>query len=137
MHPRRGQIDRQLVTRVSYRELTGRFGVSKTALGRHLNNCIAPKVRHLQEKSDERYALDVIDQLKRINKDAVAILDAHRDEEPETALRAIAEIRKQIELQAKLLGDLDERPVVNVLLSSPYWMAPGTACPVPTSVPST
>jgi hypothetical protein len=31
-------------------------------------------------------------------------------------------VQRQIELQAKLLGDLDERPVINVLVSS-EWVA--------------
>jgi hypothetical protein len=39
----------------------------------------------------------------------------------DTALKAMDRIRRQIELQAKLLGELDERPQINVLLA-PEWL---------------
>ncbi len=110
-----------MVCRVGYRNIAKRFSVSTAPLTRHLHNCIAPRVRRLQEEADECHVLDVVGQLRRINEEASRILDANRTAEPDTALRAIAEIRRQIELQAKLLGDLDDRPVVNVLLS-PEWL---------------
>jgi len=36
------------------------------------------------------------------------------------ALRSIDRVQRQIELQAKLLGELDERPVVNVTISAEW-----------------
>jgi hypothetical protein len=51
----------------------------------------------------------------------VAILhEARQAGNAETALKAIDRVQRQIELQAKLLGELDERPQVNVLVSSEW-----------------
>jgi hypothetical protein len=74
-----------------------------------------------QEAEEVRQALDVLQQLRTINAAALTVLrDARAASDGDLALKAIDRIHKQIELQAKLLGDLDERPVVNVLLS-PEW----------------
>jgi hypothetical protein len=40
----------------------------------------------------------------------------------DTALRAVDRVLRQIEFQARLLGELDERPQVNVLLA-PEWVS--------------
>jgi hypothetical protein len=46
---------------------------------------------------------------------------AEASEQHRTALSAIREARSNLELLAKLLGELDERPAVNVVLS-PEWL---------------
>jgi hypothetical protein len=51
-----------------------------------------------------------------------AILEAaEASEQHRTALSAIREARSNLELLAKLLGELDDRPTVNVLIS-PEWL---------------
>ncbi len=71
---------------------------------------------------EEARALDVVQQLKTINGAALTVLrDARTAGDGDLALKAIDRILRQIELQAKLLGDLDERPVITVLLS-PEWL---------------
>jgi hypothetical protein len=51
-----------------------------------------------------------------------AILEAaEASEQHRTALSAIREARGNLELLAKLLGELDDRPTVNVLIS-PEWL---------------
>lgn len=73
------------------------------------------------EAAEVRQALDVSQQLKAINGAALSVLrDARAAQDGDLALKAVDRIQRQIALQAKLLGDLDERPVVNVLLS-PEW----------------
>ncbi len=77
------------------------------------------RVRHEEERD---IALDVIEQLKTINSASLAILEEARNAtEPDLALKAVDRIHKQIELQAKLLGELDERSHVNLYLS-PEWL---------------
>ncbi len=77
------------------------------------------RVRHEEERD---IALDVVEQLKTINSASLAILEEARNaREPDLALKAVDRIHKQIELQAKLLGELDERPHVNLYLS-PEWL---------------
>jgi hypothetical protein len=61
------------------------------------------------------------EQLKAINAASLKILaDARMVGDPDTQLKAIDRIHKQIELQAKLLGEIDDRPQVNILVS-PEW----------------
>jgi hypothetical protein len=65
--------------------------------------------------------------LRAINGVSLSILDeARRSNNPTIALKAIDRVQRQIELQAKLLGELDERPQVNVLLA-PEWLTVRTA----------
>jgi hypothetical protein len=78
-------------------------------------------VARAQEAADVREALDVIAQLKAINSATFKVLvEARETGRPSLALAAIDRVQRQIELQAKLLGELDERPVVNLLLA-PEW----------------
>lgn len=74
------------------------------------------------EREEVRQALDVVTQLKAINGTCLRVLnDAVQAGDPETVLKAVDRIHRQIELQAKLLGELDERPVINVLMQ-PEWL---------------
>ncbi len=61
--------------------------------------------------------LDTAAQLRTINERAIRILDNTEAEDPRTAILALREIREQLALQAKLLGDLpaDGAVTVNIL----------------------
>ncbi len=76
-----------------------------------------------QEAREEAQALDVVKQLKAINGSTLAILsDACKTRDHNVALKAIDRVQRQIELQAKLLGAIDDRPQVNILISA-EWLA--------------
>jgi vacuolar-type H+-ATPase subunit I/STV1 len=67
--------------------------------------------------------LDAVQQLKDINKTTYSLLDQLKDDDGKIllsggylALAAIDRIQKQLELQAKLLGDLPSGPVINITL---------------------
>ncbi|HEV2125084.1 MAG TPA: hypothetical protein VGW38_20230 [Chloroflexota bacterium] len=91
------------------------------SLYRHRDSCLPATLVKAAEQEDVAHALDVVKQLKAINAASLTILnEARQSGKPALALQAIDRIHKQIELQAKLLGDLDERPQVNVLVS-PEW----------------
>ena len=70
----------------------------------------------------ERAAIDIVKQLRAINAASVAILhEARQAGNTETALKAVDRVLRQIEFQARLLGELDA-PQVNVLLA-PEWVS--------------
>jgi predicted transcriptional regulator len=59
--------------------------------------------------------LDTVQQLISINEDTKLILqEAKLSGDLRTALKAIERIEKQLELQAKLLGDISDQPIVNI-----------------------
>jgi hypothetical protein len=121
-HPKRAAIEAALVAGTPYRDIALQHRVGVLSVQRHASDHVKQQIAQAQEARDEAQALDVVRQLKAINGASIAILAAaRRTGKHETALRAIDRIQRQLELQAKLLGDLDERPVVNVMLS-PEWL---------------
>jgi hypothetical protein len=83
---------------------------------------------HIKQAAKEQHArreeaktLDVLGQLRAINATTLKILH-HCQADPKKwglALHAIDRVHRQIELQAKLLGDLNEHQV-NVVLPAPW-----------------
>ncbi len=121
-HPKRGAIDRALAAGASNRSLASLYDVSEASVRRHRSKHLPARVAKAQEEEDVREALDVVKQLKAINAASLHILKEAREQGKQgTALGAIDRIHKQIELQAKLLGELDDRPQINVLVS-PEWL---------------
>lgn len=121
-HPERAAIERAMVAGVSYRHVASQWQTSTTSLQRHRAACLSADVVRVQADADDRRALDVVQQLRAINAATLAVLtQARATGKPDLVLRAVDRVQKQIELQAKLLGDLDERPQINVLLA-PEWL---------------
>jgi hypothetical protein len=144
-HPQRAALDKCLAANESNRAVSLRFGTSIAALQRHRANHL-PKVlarahQRAQQRQDvahadavgavaqqrdeqeQAQAIDIVKQLKAVNAVSVAILhEARQAGDRDIALRAIDRITKQIELQARLLGELEEaRTQVNIL-ASPEWI---------------
>lgn len=66
----------------------------------------------LQTKKVETH-LNVIQQLSDINTETLSILkDAKKSHDAKIALLAIQRVEKQLELQARLLGEIDESPKI-------------------------
>src|SRR5260370_37935836 len=121
-HPQRAALEAQLVAGIAYRTIADHFSVSKTALIRHAGDHVKQQIAQAQEAREEAQSLDVVRQLRAINAAAIAILTAaRRTGEHDIALKAIDRIQRQLELQAKLLGEIGDAPVVNVMLS-PEWL---------------
>ncbi len=122
-HPQRHAIEKALVGGTPNRRIATQHGLSEAAVRRHADAHLPVALVQAQEAQEVAQALDVLQQLRTINGAALTVLrDARTASDGELALKAIDRILKQIELQAKLLGELDERPVVNVLIS-PEWLA--------------
>ena len=105
-----------------YRTIAEQYGTSPPAITRHVSDHIKQAVKEQQARRDEAKTLDVLAQLRTINAVTLAILQEARADKKQhgLALQAIDRVQKQIELQAKLLGDLDDRPQVNVWLPAPW-----------------
>ncbi len=105
-HPQRALIDRQLVTGQPLRDVSGRFGVSRSALGRHsahLPHAVIA-VREAEEAAD---AQSLLDEVRALHRRAGAILDkAEQSGKWAVALAAVRECRSTLELLGRLTGEL-------------------------------
>jgi len=122
-HPKREEVDRALVEGVSAAEISGRYRtVGERAVRRHRSNHLPAKLVMAEKAAEVAQADNLLDQVGDLQRRALAILDmAEEAGELRTALSAIREARGNLELLAKLLGELDERPVVNLNVS-PEWL---------------
>jgi hypothetical protein len=121
-HPRRDEVDRALVGGASNRSVASLYDVSEAAMRRHKANHLPAKLVMAQAAEEVAQADNLLSQVQDLQGRALAILDkAETADDLRTALGAIREARGNLELLAKLLGELDERPVVNLNVS-PEWL---------------
>src|SRR5215217_2231398 len=121
-HPEREAIDEALVGGASNRSVASLYDVSEAAARRHKSNHLPGKLVMAQAAEEVAQADDLLAQVRGLQAKALGILSkAEEAGELRTALSAIREARGNLELLAKLLGELDERPQVNLLVS-PEWL---------------
>ncbi len=121
-HEQRPEIDAALLNETPLRDMARRYATSKDALARHRDHLPKQLVK-AQEQEDVSQAIDVVKQLKAINGATLAILkEARADKNGELALKAVDRIQRQLELQAKLLGELQQEGTINVTVS-PEWLS--------------
>lgn len=122
-HPRRNEIESDLLAQVSYRDIAARHGVSPSALTRHMDGHISEALIAVKAKRDDADALSLLAQTDALLRKVEAILDkALEDGKSTTALAAIREARGMLELRGKVTGELREAPsVVFNLVASPEW----------------
>ncbi|NJL27146.1 MAG: hypothetical protein HC897_04285 [Thermoanaerobaculia bacterium] len=84
----------------------------------------ATKIAHHKqalEAGKDRHAIDAMQQLKAINAACLEVLRKAREAENHSILlRAVDRIARQIELQARLLGEIQDGQTVNVAIL-PEW----------------
>jgi hypothetical protein len=74
-----------------------------------------------QEQADVRHAIDVVTQLRAINGATLAILgEARDDKNGDLALKAVDRIQRQLELQSKLLGELNDGTTINITVTTEW-----------------
>jgi hypothetical protein len=89
---------------------------------RHKAEHVPATLAKAQEAQEVARADDLLADVRALQARTLAILNAaEASEQHRTALSAIREARSNLELLAKLLGELDERPTVNLVLS-PEWL---------------
>ncbi len=122
-HDQRGAIEQEIAATTSARKISALFRVSEDAVQRHKADHLPKTLTDARKADDDERALDVVKQLRVINGVSLQILnEARQGKDLQTALKAVDRIHRQIELQAKLLGQLDDRPQMNVVVS-PEWAA--------------
>lgn len=126
-HARRDEIDRALLDGDSFRNIAQRFGTSATALFRRKRRDLPAALVKAKGASEAFRAETLLDRLKALNAETLAILREARDvgtRDNELALKAISRVERQLEFEARLLGELDDAAKiavgVNVTSSGPH-----------------
>ncbi len=102
----RADIETALLQEEPLRNIAKRTGMSTTALFRHRRDHIAMSLVKAKQAFEEVQAGNLFERLKAINRETAAILaEARAARNHVLALQAIARAEKQIELEAKLLGE--------------------------------
>jgi hypothetical protein len=121
-HPEREAIDRVLVGDASNRSVASLYDVSEAAIRRHKANHLPAKLVMAEKAAEVVQADNLLEQVRDLHQSTLNILaEAEQSKQYRTALSAIREARGNLELLAKLLGELDDGPTVNVLVS-PEWL---------------
>ena len=115
-------INGALVSGEPYRSVANRYeSLSQAAVQRHEENHLPATLTKAKEANEVAHADALLDQVRNLQARTLAILEAAEgSNQHRTALSAIREARSNLELLAKLLGELDERPTVNIALSSEW-----------------
>ena len=123
-HPDRAAIDAALVAGEPYRSIAQRFAASSDAVLRHkLAGHLPAALVKAQDAQEVTQADDLLAQLRALrSKSYGLLLAAERAGDIRTALAGVREARACLELLAELEGELDRRPVVNLLIA-PEWLS--------------
>jgi hypothetical protein len=110
-------VDQDIVGGTPYRNITQLYNVSKYAISRHRRVHIPEIISKGHEAQESADADVLLRQVKGLYGKAIELLNkAEEAGEIGTALRGIREARGNIELLAKMQGQLDERPVANIYI---------------------
>ena len=122
-HPERAAIDRAMVADEAFRHIASRFGTSTTALQRHKSDHLPLRLVQARDAREVTQADSLLDRLLDLGRQTSEFLDeARRAKDHALALKAITRAERQLELQARLLGELQDGQAVNILLASPEWL---------------
>ena len=109
------EINAALASNERIRTIAERWSVRKTALMRHRNEHLpfsAIEAKDAEEAKEAAPADDLLDQVRDLQERALATLEeAEEAEELNAALRAIKEVKGNLELMTQPLNELDERSV--------------------------
>jgi len=108
-HASRDEIDQALIAGESFRNIAKRYGTSATALFRHRSRDLPTALVKAKDASETVRADTLLERLKALNTETLTILREARatgTRDNELALKAIARAERQLELEARLLGEL-------------------------------
>jgi len=117
-HPARETIDSALIRRTPYRNIAQRFSVSETALSRHLNDHLAEYVQQALSHYGLQKGVKVLARLSGVIEKLEAYLENAEDSKEFVVVAA--EFRKELELIAKLQGELAQEGTTTIITNPEY-----------------
>src|SRR5215217_604948 len=120
-HEHVGAIDCALVAGRPIRGIARTFGASEDAVGRHRGHLPKTLIK-AQDVAETIRADELLAEATALQTKAWELLHAaEAQDDPRTALLAVREIRGCLELLARLLGQIRDRPMLT-LITAPEWM---------------
>lgn len=108
-HSDRAEIDQRLLAGEPFRRIAARFGTSASALVRHKGSDIPGTLVQAKQAADDVQADTLFERVKGLAAEAKAILEeARASNNHSVALQAIGRAEKLLELEARLLGELND-----------------------------
>lgn len=115
-HERRMEIDQALVAGEPLRAIAARTGTSKSAIMRHRDAHLPKLLADAKAAQAVEFGGSLLERLQTINRETREILaDARSTQNPIIALAAITRIERQLEIEAKLLGQIPENHPTNAV----------------------
>ena len=123
-HPQRDSIDLSLLGGESIRAIARQFSVSKDALLRHKESHLPGQLARAHEASEAVSAGTLLDRLRQITGETHAVLKASKQgKNPSLSLKAIARLERQLELEARMLGEFQDSATTTInVYSTPEWL---------------
>ncbi|MFC2094973.1 hypothetical protein ACFLSW_00840 [Candidatus Bipolaricaulota bacterium] len=120
VHPDRDSIDDAILTGTSLRDIARQWCVSKDAIKRHADNHIAKDLAAAHKAQESTRVDSLMDRVEKLLDESQELLEHGKHKKNAGAWAAgIREARMCLELLAKVRGELNAQPTVNVLLASP------------------
>ncbi len=114
-HLKREEIDAALVAGAPYRSVAQRAAVSPDAVFRHSRH-LSGTLTASRKAAEVARADSLVEQLQELRSDAQRLKEKAEDAgDYRTALAAIRELCRIVEVKAELTGELDKRPQTNVV----------------------
>ncbi len=121
-HQQREAIDQALVAGTPKRDVSALFRVSEDAITRHAAAHLPQALSKAQDARETARADDLLTQMMDLQRITMALLArAVKAEDLRTALQAVGQARGNLELLAKLAGELQQEGTVNLVVS-PQWL---------------
>ena len=115
IHERRAEIERSVLAGDSYRTVAQRFDVSRDAVVRHRRHLAASTPNDLNLEQIFQSGT-LVEQLRSLSYEAQRLKEkAETAGDFRTALAAVRELCRIVELVAKLRGEIDGRAEINVM----------------------
>lgn len=118
-HNNRTEIEEALLKgEQSFRRIAAQYAVTEQSLRRHKKDHLPAAMTAARATQEATRADDLLAQVQQLQVKALDLLrKAEAQGDLRAALQGIGQARGCLELLARLLGELNERPQVNILLA--------------------
>lgn len=131
-HPQRRSIEIDFLFKdMTIKQLVEKWDISQPALHNHLNKHMSDEHKqelyaHMRLQAAEGVVeadrVDVVATLKKLSVEAELFLQQAKDDKDiKSGISVIKELRAQLELTARVMGDLGPQKPSNILVDHPEW----------------